>query len=98
MNNVREMDGFVVIGMLESVYGKGLWNLLDVEEKCKKVISIGVILGGMWLVCSLIMVMVIEIVCVVLFCKNRMLFNVEIVLSYLVYKSLVLGSKVVFYF
>lgn len=93
-NNVREMDGSAAIGMLESVYGKGLWNSLDVEEKCKKVISTGVILGGMRPVRSLTTAMATEIVRVALLRKNRMPFNVEIVLSYLVHKSSVLGSKV----
>lgn len=71
---------------------------MDEEDKCWKVISIGVIMGGICFVCSVIIVMVIEIVWVVFFCKSRELFNFEVILSFLVYKFLVLGKKVVFYF
>lgn len=66
--------GINVVFRMEFVYGKGVWKLLDEEEKWKKVISMGVILGGVWFVCSVVVVMVIEVVCVVFFWKSRELF------------------------
>lgn len=80
--------------VMESVYGSSFWNALDEEDKSSKVISTGIILGGIRPVRSLAAAMATEIVRVAMLRKSREPFRVEALLSYLVHKSSVLGRKV----
>ena len=80
--------------VMESVYGRIFWNSLEDEDKARKVISTGIILGGIRPVRSVATAMAIEIVRVAMLRKNREPFRVEALLSYLVHKSSVLGRKV----
>lgn len=79
---------------MEAVYGSGIWNSLDDEEKRKKVISTGVILGGVRPVRSVAAAMATEIVRVALLRKKRECFSDASLLSYMVHKSSALGRKV----
>lgn len=81
-------------GVIESVYGKKFWNSLEEEDRARKVISTGLIVGGIRPVRSVAMAMATEIVRVALLRKTRDAFNPEAVLSFLVHKSSVLGKKV----
>ncbi|KAG0583489.1 hypothetical protein KC19_3G140400 [Ceratodon purpureus] len=80
--------------VMESVYGRSFWNSLEEEDKGRKVISTGMIIGGIRPVRSVATAMATEIVRVAMLRKNRKPFRVEALLSYLVHKSSVLGRKV----
>lgn len=81
-------------GLMENVYGQRYWNSMDEEDKRRKVISTGVIMGGIRSVRSVTTAMATEIVRVALLRKSREPFNPEAILSFLVHKSSVLGKKV----
>lgn len=80
--------------VMESVYGRSFWNSLEEEDKSRKVISTGIILGGIRPIRSVATAMATEIVRVALLRKSRESFRVEALLSYLVHKSSVLGRKI----
>lgn len=91
-----DMDpyGTNAVPRMEFAYGKGVWKSLDEEEKRKKVISTGVILGGVRPVRSVAAAMATEVVRVALLRKSREPFRDASLLSYLVQKSSALGRKV----
>lgn len=80
--------------MMEAVYGSGIWNSLEDDEKMKKLITTGVILGGVRPVRIVTTAMATEIVRVALLRKSRESFSDEALLSFLVHKSSALGRKV----
>lgn len=81
-------------GIMESVYGQAFWNALEGEDKTRKVIGTGVIMGGIRPVRSVAAAMATEIVRVALLRKSRKPFKDEALMSFLVHKSSVLGRKV----
>lgn len=81
-------------GMYEKVYGKQMWSSLEEVEKKKKLVNSGVIVGGMAQIRGLANTMVTEIVRVALERKNRDPFPDNVLLSYLLQKSTVLGKRV----
>ncbi|CAM6050997.1 unnamed protein product, partial [Sphagnum compactum] len=84
-------------GLMEQVYGKQVWDSLEKEEKRRlRVLSSGVMMGGMRSVRSLASAMATEVVRVAILRKSaqQFLINDEAILSYLVHKSSALGRKV----
>jgi hypothetical protein len=82
---------------MEQVYGKQVWDSLEEEEKRRlRVLSSGVMMGGMRSVRSLASAMATEVVRVAILRKSaqQFLINDEAILSYLVHKSSALGRKV----
>lgn len=82
---------------IRELYGPGVWNALDEDEKRRKVISSGVILGGVRPVRAVATAMATEIVRVAMLRKKKD-FNSgdddSSLLSYLVHRSSALGRKV----
>ncbi|KAI5068761.1 hypothetical protein GOP47_0017106 [Adiantum capillus-veneris] len=74
-------------GLMETVYGREVWNSLEQVDKQRSVISSRVILGSMRSAKGIASSMVVEIVRVALQRKNKLSFPDRALLSYLVQKS-----------
>ncbi len=82
------------LGLIQNVYGKEVWDSLEREEKRRRVLSSGVITGGIRSVRTLASAMATEIVRVAMLRKSRHPFKDDAILSFLIHKSSVLGRKV----
>jgi hypothetical protein len=82
------------LGLIQHVYGKEVWDSLEREEKRRRVLSSGVITGGIRSVRTLASAMATEIVRVAMLRKSRHPFKDDAILSFLIHKSSVLGRKV----
>jgi len=85
------------LGLIQHVYGKEVWESLEREEKRRRVLSSGVITGGIRSVRTLASAMATEIVRVAMLRKSRHPFKDDAILSFLIHKSSVLGRKVSFH-
>eukprot|EP00249_Psilotum_nudum_P008833 c21537_g1_i1 orf=986-2815(-) len=81
-------------GICERVYGRQMWSSLEEAEKKKRLINSDAVLGEIHQIRGLANAMVIEIVKVALDRKNRRPFPDNVLLSYLLHKSSVLGKRV----
>ncbi|CAK9233815.1 unnamed protein product [Sphagnum troendelagicum] len=82
------------VGLIEEIYGTEVWNGLEKEEKERKVLSTGFLMGGIRPMRSLANAMATEVVKVALRRKTRQPFHDEALLNYLIFKSSVLRQKV----
>ncbi|KAG6545084.1 hypothetical protein Mapa_013467 [Marchantia paleacea] len=80
-------------GLIETIYGRDVWNSLEKFEKSRNVVSSGVIIGEIKLMRPLANKMATEIVRVALERQDRQPFHDKAILNYLVCKSSVLGRK-----
>ncbi|BBN02651.1 hypothetical protein MPTK1_2g16980 [Marchantia polymorpha subsp. ruderalis] len=80
-------------GLIETIYGRDVWNSLEKFEKSRNVVSSGVIIGEVKLMRPLANKMATEIVRVALERQDRQPFHDKAILNYLVCKSSVLGRR-----
>lgn len=81
-------------GLIQSIYGPGLWRSLDKAHREKAVINSGFLMGRIDYVRKLANKMTTEIVRIALEKKNRQPFHDKAVINYMVHQSSVLGKRV----
>ncbi|CAK9228054.1 unnamed protein product [Sphagnum troendelagicum] len=81
-------------GLIEEIYGTEIWNGLEKEDRDRKVLSTGIVMGGIRPVRSLANAMATEMVKVALKRKTRQPFHDEALLNFLIIRSSVLRQKV----
>jgi hypothetical protein len=84
----------VSAGLIEEIYGTEIWNGLEKEDRDRKVLSTGIVMGGIRPVRSLANAMATEMVKVALKRKTRQPFHDEALLNFLIIRSSVLRQKV----
>jgi hypothetical protein len=84
----------VPAGLIEEIYGTEIWNGLEKEDRDRKVLSTGIVMGGIRPVRSLANAMATEMVKVALKRKTRQPFHDEALLNFLIIRSSVLRQKV----
>ncbi len=84
----------VPAGLIEEIYGTEIWNGLEKEDRDRKVLSTGIVMGGIRPVRSLANAMATEMVKVALNRKTRQPFHDEALLNFLIIRSSVLRQKV----
>lgn len=93
-NQVKNLRNVTNLGIMESVYGKSFWSALDADDKTRKVISAGAIMGCTRQVRTLTTAMATEIVRGAILRRSRAPFTIDSpLLSFLVSKNSVLGKK-----
>lgn len=88
------VEGAPVRGLIQSVYGVGVWKTLEKEQREKSVVTSGFAMGRTEYVRGLANKMATEIVRIAIERKSRRPFHDKAVLNYLVHKSSVLGKRI----
>jgi hypothetical protein len=93
-STTSSMRPLVPAGLIEEIYGTEIWNGLEKEDRDRKVLSTGIVMGGIRPVRSLANAMATEMVKVALKRKTRQPFHDEALLNFLIIRSSVLRQKV----